>query len=102
MPSRIEVSVGAVYGDLTVIKEVYSPKRRKFQCQCSCGRKVDVRLDHLRTKHSTSCGRCGIPYKGQRRTLAEWARLHDLKESTLRARLQTMSMRDAIGMGPPR
>lgn len=99
---RIELQPGEVYGELTVVKEAYSPKKRKYLCKCSCGNETKVRLDHLRTGHTTSCGRCGVEYKGVRKTLVEWARLYGIKESTLRFRLKTMKMKDALGMGKPR
>lgn len=86
---RIEVNPGDQYGDLTVIKEVESKGKRHFLCKCQCGRKWTVRLGHLRSGHSSSCGRCGILFKGHRKTISEWARLNGLKESTLRARLKS-------------
>lgn len=93
---RIEVSPGEQYGDLTVVKEVKSTGKRKFLCECSCGAKKEVRLGHLRSGHSTSCGQCGIEYNGVRRTLKAWAEKYGLNESTLRFRLKTMEMREAL------
>lgn len=93
---RIEVKPGELYGDLTVIREVESKGKRHFLCECACGQKVTVRLGHLRSGHSTSCGRCGVEFNGKRRTIREWAELHGLNESTLRARLKTMGMKEAL------
>ena len=93
---RLEVKPDETYGDLTIIKEVESSGKRHFICRCSCGRKVTVRLGHLRSGHSTSCGKCGIEYRGKRRTIREWADLHVLNESTLRARLKTMPIGEAL------
>lgn len=93
---RLEVKPDETYGDLTIIKEVESSGKRHFICRCSCGRKVTVRLGHLRSGHSTSCGKCGIEYRGKRRTIREWADLHGLNESTLRARLKTMPIGEAL------
>lgn len=100
MVARIEVEPGTVYGQLTVVKEVYSPRKRKFLCKCDCKAMVEVRLDHLRTGHSQSCGKCGEKYRGERKPVAQWAKLYGIKESTLRARLSKMSLADAIAMGP--
>lgn len=96
---RIEIQSGTSFSDLTVVREVESSGRRQFECRCRCGQKVIVRLDHLRTGHTTSCGRCGIEYRGQRKTLTEWAESIGIKESTLRARLKTMSLGEAIRRG---
>ena len=93
---RIEVKPNDQYGELTVIREVELGAKRHFLCQCKCGQKVTVRLGHLRSGHSSSCGRCGILFQGKRKTIAEWARLNGIKESTLRARLKTMKIGEAL------
>ena len=93
---RIEVTPGDVYGDLKIIGEVKSVSKRQFLCQCSCGRKVTVRLAHLRSGHSSTCGKCGIEFKGKRKTIREWASLYGLNESTLRARLKVMGIGEAL------
>lgn len=93
---RIEVKPGSRYGDLTTIREVESSGKRHFRCKCECGEIVEVRLDHLRSGHTSSCGRCGIEHAGKRMTLKKWAEKYGIKESTLRARLKTMSMREAL------
>lgn len=99
---RLEIEKGTQYGELTVICELDSSPRRKFRCQCSCGTKTDVRLDHLRTGHTASCGQCGIEHAGKRMTLKQWAEKYKINESTLRARLQTMSMKEALAIGKKR
>lgn len=97
---RLEVPLGSKFGDLTTIREVTSPGKRKFVCKCSCGSQVEVRLDHLRSGHTSSCGKCGIEYAGKRMTLRAWAELYGINESTLRARLKNdMSMREALERG---
>jgi hypothetical protein len=86
---RLEIKPGDQYGDLKVISEVESEGKRQVLCKCSCGNEVTVRLGHLRSGHSTTCGKCGIPFQGQRKTISAWASLYGLKESTLRARLKS-------------
>lgn len=95
---RVEVEPGEQYGDLTVIREVEasSSGKRQVLCKCACGQQVTVRLGHLRSGHSTTCGKCGIEFKGQRKTVKEWASLYGLKESTLRARLKVMGIEEAL------
>lgn len=93
---RINVSSGEKYGMLAVIGEVTTTGKRKFRCKCSCGREVDVRLDHLQSGHTASCGNCGVEYAGKRMPLKDWAKMYGIKESTLRARLKTMGMREAL------
>lgn len=95
----VEVNPDDRYGELTIIREVESTGKRAFLCKCDCGQKVTVRLGHLRSGHTESCGRCGILYKGKRRSLREWASLYGIKESTLRARLKTMEMGEALERG---
>lgn len=96
---RVEVKPGDTYGDLKVIREVESSGKRQCLCECSCGRQVTVRLGHLRSNHSTTCGQCGIKYDGQRKSVRQWASLYGLKESTLRARLKVMDIGEALKRG---
>lgn len=96
---RIKVPKGETYGELTVIHESTSTPRRKFWCVCSCGNKTEVRLDHLRSGHTSSCGSCGIEYDGKRMTVKEWAEKYKINESTLRARLVTMGLKEALALG---
>lgn len=96
---RLEIKSGIEFGDLKVIKEVESSGKRQFLCECSCGRQVVVRLGHLRSGHSTTCGNCGVEFKGQRKTVRAWASLYGLKESTLRARLKVMDIGEALKRG---
>jgi hypothetical protein len=93
---RIEVKPGTVFGELSVLKEVESSGKRRFLCKCDCGAKVEVRLDHLRSGHTSSCGSCGIFHNGRRMTIKQWAKAYGLNESTLRARLKNMSIREAL------
>ena len=100
---KIEIPPGSVFGKLTVIGESSSTPRRHYFCQCSCGNKLRVRVDHLRGGHTKSCGRCGdIEYNGKRKTLKAWADSIGVGESTLRMRLKVMSMKDAMRMGKPK
>lgn len=93
---RIEVKPGDKYGDLSVVREVEAKGKRHVLCKCSCGQEATVRLGHLRSGHSTTCGKCGVLYKGQRKTVSAWASLYGLKESTLRARLKVMGIAEAL------
>jgi len=95
---RIEVKPDDKYESLTVIREVgvSTAGKRQVLCKCVCGNEVTVRLGHLRSGHTTTCGRCGIEHNGHRKTIAEWASLYGLKESTLRARLKTMPIGEAL------
>lgn len=93
---RIEIKPDDEYGDLTVIREVESKGKRHVLCKCACGQEATVRLGHLRSGHSTTCGRCGIEHNGVRKTISEWASLFGLKESTLRARLKVMPIGEAL------
>lgn len=93
---RVEVKPGDKYGDLTIVRESEAKGKRQVLCKCACGNQVTVRLGHLRSGHSTTCGKCGIEYKGKRKTIAQWAAEHGLKESTLRARLKVMGIEEAL------
>lgn len=94
---RIEIAADAEFGELVVVQEVEPlATKRRFLCKCSCGTLVTVRLDHLRSAHTQSCGNCGIYHEGERMSLREWASLAGLPESTLRARLKIMDMKEAL------
>ena len=57
MSSRSEVSVGTTFGRLTVLRETVSSSRgRRFLCGCECAGEREVRLDHLRSGATRSCG----------------------------------------------
>jgi hypothetical protein len=94
---RLEIASDSKFGELTVVQEVESmSKKRRFQCKCSCGAEPIVRLDHLRSGHTQSCGNCGIEHDGERMSLRDWAAMAGMPESTLRARLETMTMKEAL------
>ena len=94
---RLEVPPGTTYGDLEVVRELASSSgKRRFLCRCSCGQEVEVRLDHLRSGHTASCGNCGVEYQGKRKTIAELARESGINESTLRARMRVMGLEEAM------
>ncbi len=99
---RIEVKPGDVYGEFTVIEEVPASGKRKFLCQCSCGRGVEVRLGNLRSGQTNSCGRCGLEHLGERKLMSEWADEKGIKRSTLRARLKRMGLGEALEQGKGR
>ena len=69
MPAPILVEVGDTYGSLTIVKEVDRRRqKRRFEVQCTCGRKSIVTLGHLRTGHTTSCGCLKLAVLAQRST----------------------------------
>ena len=48
---------GQTIGKLTVIqKSEKSGRRLYWDCQCSCGKKITVKGDHLRQRNQLSCG----------------------------------------------
>lgn len=102
MVRQIEVRPGTRYDELEVISEVDSSEnwvdrgKRRFLCRCSCGREVEVRLGHLRSGHTSSCGGCGLEHGGRRNTVAGWAREYGIPESTLRTRLKVMGLGEAL------
>jgi hypothetical protein len=64
---RVEVPAGTRFGRLTVLLELPIRKsqsggtKRWFLCRCDCGEEVSVRLGHLRSNHTQSCGRHSPP-----------------------------------------
>lgn len=99
---RIKVASGECFGELTVLREAGLRRKRRFLCRCACGREVVVRLAHLRSGHTNSCGRCGVQWRGQRKTIAQLAREEEIPESTLRSRLKIMDLPEALERGKPR
>ena len=59
---RITIGVGDRFGSLVIVREGKPrPKgsrgvRRYFHCLCDCGNEVEVRMSHLRSGHTQSCG----------------------------------------------
>jgi len=50
---------GNKYGKLTVVKRVENRNDKIFWlCECECGNKKEVCGGHLRSAHTTSCGKC--------------------------------------------
>lgn len=59
MAPKIDLT-GRVFGKLTVMVRGHQKGYRTYwQCQCACGRETTVRIDHLMSGGSTTCG-CGI------------------------------------------
>lgn len=59
MGSKLDIKIGTVYEQLTVIKEAgvsKSGKHRRFECLCSCGNRTVVLLYELRNGGTKSCG----------------------------------------------
>lgn len=59
---RLEIHNGDVFGYLTIVEEVdgirynNSKVKRRFKCQCKCGKILDVRLYSLTSGWTKSCG----------------------------------------------
>ena len=98
---KSEVRPGDEHGELTVVREVEAiAGKRHVLCQCACGQQRTVRLGHLTSGHSTSCGKCGIAHNGQRKTIAAWAAQYGINKSTLRARLKAgLDISEALKRG---
>lgn len=47
---------GRKYNKLTVLQKDCDNQRRKVICQCDCGNIVSVRLDHVKSNRTKSCG----------------------------------------------
>lgn len=101
---RIEVSPGDFYGDMEVIREIPAKAagKRLLLCRCSCGNETEVRLAHLRSGQTGTCGHCGMEHKGERKTVKAWAKESGIKPSTLSARLKRMGLGEALEMGAGR
>jgi hypothetical protein len=61
MGKRLDIKPGDSFSRLTIIKEVEGKywgkyKHRQFLCKCECGNERIVRLEYLRSGHTTSCG----------------------------------------------
>ena len=61
MKKRISVEIGQVSGRLTVIKELENKYRtgkstRMVQCECECGKIVDIPFHGIRSGNHRSCG----------------------------------------------
>lgn len=94
---RLKIADGKKYGKLVLLEEVEaSGTKRRFRCKCSCGSEKIVRLDHLRSGHTQSCGNCGIEHEGEKMSIRDWAAMAGMPESTLRARLKLMDMKEAL------
>jgi hypothetical protein len=58
MPGRKRDYANRVFGRWTVLAPagVTANKASLWRCRCQCGREADVRIDHLTTGSSLSCG----------------------------------------------
>lgn len=48
--------IGKVFGRLTVLRQERSTGRSRCACLCTCGKTHDVRVDHLLSGRTSSCG----------------------------------------------
>ena len=58
MSAFIPIRPGTRFGRLTVVAETRDriAGRRTVRCRCDCGGETAVKLDHLRSGHTSSCG----------------------------------------------
>ena len=66
--------VEEVYGKLTIIERDFSKNSKHgayWICQCSCGKKLSVLTNNLRSGGTTSCG-CGKAEDLSGKTYGEW------------------------------
>ena len=52
----IIIEKGQIFGNLTIVEEVFKTKRRMFNCSCLCGNTKIIQLNHLRMGDIKSCG----------------------------------------------
>lgn len=53
------LEIGKTYNDLTILKDTgkrNDSRQRIVECKCSCGRKVEYDLPHIKNGHYKSCG----------------------------------------------
>ena len=74
MPTpKLIIEPNTRFGKLTTVREVSPIKKvRTFLVKCDCGQYSEVRLSHLTTGHTRSCG-CLSNKKPKQRTL--WQRI---------------------------
>lgn len=58
-PRSVQVALGQRYGRGVVEREVQLRGRRYVQMRCDCGDAYQVRLDHVTSGHTLSCGCLG-------------------------------------------
>lgn len=61
MPAKLSIKPGDRYGKLTVVSEGKPDicgkyKKRRVICVCECGKRITVRLENIRSGHTSSCG----------------------------------------------
>lgn len=75
MRKRLDIKKGAVYGELTVIRETTDRtgkwKPRTFLCKCSCGKTKDVDMSRMIRGKTRSCGHLQ-ELELKRKKLAGW------------------------------
>ena len=93
---RLAIPPETEYGDLRVVREVESPGKRSVSLPLCVWSSSDRPARPSAERAHGECGRCGLEYKGERKTLVAWAAWRGIKESTLRARLKVMGLGEAL------
>ena len=60
---KLDIKIGDRYNRLTIVEEVYHPKRRTFKCKCDCGNYKIISLTHMRSGIAKSCGCYSIEFR---------------------------------------
>lgn len=73
---KIEIKIGEIFGDWTVIKECdKKEKHRSYLCKCKCGKTKKVRANSLANGRSTRCRSCSSRISGKRRMIDHYGKV---------------------------
>lgn len=85
----LKINIGDKFGRLKIVREAEEyvipsgEKKRRFLCKCICGTEKTVRLDHLKSGNTKSCGCFNIEKVRERRInyekSSEYKAFHDAK-----------------------
>lgn len=88
--------VGKKFGQFTVLKFDHVDKHRSscWLCECDCGNRIIIWWVDMRTQGNNRSSNRIIEFEGYKHTVAEWARILGVNDSTLRGRIARNDMRD--------